>query len=100
MDIIYFLLLSIESHRITAWPPQEDPNADDDGSDLPPERIRKLLGIRMHGRISRVNLGRTGYYGSLGHESTWKGEILPWDLAIELRLKKGGILDMNGMYMI
>lgn len=48
---------------------EEDPASDDD-ADLPPQRIRKLLGIRMHGRISRVNLGRSGYYGFLKADHT------------------------------
>ena len=58
---------------------QDHPNSEDVDDDLPPERIRKLLGIRMHGRISRVHLGRTGYYGPL--VESWKGKIgdISWE---------------------
>ena len=37
----------------------------DQDRDQPAQRIRNLLGIRMHGRIARVSLGKFGYYGPL-----------------------------------
>ena len=89
--ILSYYPLSITGQRVFFRPQrQEDPNADDD--DLPPERIRKLLGIRMHGRITRVNLGRTGYYGSLDKGAPGRGRFMGfshlwtetwWDIGYE-----------------
>eukprot|EP00434_Breviolum_minutum_P017439 symbB.v1.2.015390.t3/scaffold1137.1/size135798/9 len=50
------------------------PEDQEDQRDQPAQRIRNLLGIRMHGRITRVSLGKFGYYGFLkaDHMDIWE----------------------------